>query len=335
MELDTHHLRLVRAIGETGSLSKAAVLLGVSQPAVSYKLKRLETLLGQRLFERGGSAAVVPTPTGELLLRRALAVLPLMEDFLHDIESRAHNPVHSDQIRLGTVCTPVIERVLTVLNETFPMSRVSMLAYECSVLLLSMVAQHRLELAIVKEYPGFELDVPPGVRTEVITKDPSMVVLPAGHPFAERSEITLESLAGERWVLPPPGANRFHEYFRATCWSLGFVPNVTHTAETCAETNNAVRAGAVGLSQGVCEMNARNVLRPLTTNILDRRFIMAWHRDGPFADNGSAVAAAARTAYRDRLRSALTAYGCADFWADFRADPGAGLWAVSRRDPRT
>ncbi|GLZ36937.1 LysR family transcriptional regulator [Actinokineospora sp. NBRC 105648] len=307
MELDTHHLRLVRAIGETGSLSKAAVLLGISQPAVSTKLKRLEALLGQRLFERCPSHSVVPTPTGELLLRRVSAVLPLMEDLLHDIE-RGPRPDGRARLRMGSVLAPAVDRILTMVGALHPAAEVSLLSEECGELLVSMVAQRRLELAVVKDYPGFEISAPDEVDTLVITHDPTVVLLPPRHPLAGRGQVDLAELRGERWVLPPPSSTRFHEYFRTACRACDFVPNVAHIVDSCVVTVLTVGTGAVGLSQGVCGTGGDVVRRPLADQSLDRRFVLVWRRDSPLAEHASALAEAVRTSYRARLRDALARY---------------------------
>ncbi len=52
------HLRVVATIAETGSLTKAAAALRLSQPGLSAQLRRIEQLLGGRLFDRGSNGVV-------------------------------------------------------------------------------------------------------------------------------------------------------------------------------------------------------------------------------------------------------------------------------------
>jgi DNA-binding transcriptional LysR family regulator len=59
--MDIRLLEAFRAVIETGSVTHAAAALGVTQPAVSAQLARLETLLGFALFERSGNR-LRPTP---------------------------------------------------------------------------------------------------------------------------------------------------------------------------------------------------------------------------------------------------------------------------------
>ncbi|WP_434446699.1 LysR family transcriptional regulator [Lentzea sp. E54] len=297
MELDVHHLRLVQAIGQTGSLSEAAVVLGVSQPAVSGKLKRLENALGQRLFDRGRTTAVTPTPTGELLLSRIAAVLPLMEGLVRDIESRT-SPSAS-RVRVGGVCSPILGHLPAIAAAHLPSGAgASLLDSDCRDLVVDLVAQRRLEIGLVKDYPGFEATVPDGVETAVIAHDPTMVVLPEDHPLARYKVVRLEQLAEEEWVLPPPDSSRFHEYFHHMCRYAGFRPRIRHTAENFSTIAAAARSGAVGLSQATCEGHQQVAVRLLADDALVRRFLLLWHREGEIAAHARTVLADAVSAYR-------------------------------------
>lgn len=56
------HLRALCAIADTGSLHRAARTLGVSQPALTTQLRRIENALGAELFSRGRTGCR-PTPS--------------------------------------------------------------------------------------------------------------------------------------------------------------------------------------------------------------------------------------------------------------------------------
>jgi DNA-binding transcriptional LysR family regulator len=78
MNLELRHLRVVCAIAETGSLTKAAAQLGLAQPALTAQLQRIERALGGPLFERDRRGAR-PTALGELVL-----VVPLVSSSVMD-----------------------------------------------------------------------------------------------------------------------------------------------------------------------------------------------------------------------------------------------------------
>ncbi|MCQ0000964.1 helix-turn-helix domain-containing protein [Streptomyces sudanensis] len=64
MDLQFRHLRQLRVVSETGSLNKAATVLGLPQPALSRQIRRLEELFGGTLFERD-QHGTRPTPPGQ------------------------------------------------------------------------------------------------------------------------------------------------------------------------------------------------------------------------------------------------------------------------------
>ncbi|MFC7587759.1 LysR family transcriptional regulator [Nonomuraea antimicrobica] len=91
MDLELRHLRIVRAVADAGSVSKAASLLGLAQPALTAQLKRIERVLGGALFERDRHGAR-PTRLGELVLARARVLLPAAKELQEEAVRFAHAP---------------------------------------------------------------------------------------------------------------------------------------------------------------------------------------------------------------------------------------------------
>src|SRR3954454_3559078 len=78
MNLELRHLKVVCAIAETGSVTKAASQLGLDQPALTAQLQRIERTLGGPLFERDRRGAA-HNALGEVGLSRARVRLPAMK----------------------------------------------------------------------------------------------------------------------------------------------------------------------------------------------------------------------------------------------------------------
>jgi LysR family transcriptional regulator, regulator for metE and metH len=78
MDLELRHLRLVREVSATGSLTKAGSALHLTQSALSHQLNDIESRLGTRLFLRVGKRMVL-TPAGERVLQSADSVLAMIE----------------------------------------------------------------------------------------------------------------------------------------------------------------------------------------------------------------------------------------------------------------
>ena len=89
-------VRTVVAISETGSLTKAAGKLGLSQPAVSSQIKRIQTMVGGALFERTVNGTTA-TQLGKLVLHQARRILEANDQMLR-LGGAAHLP---QPVRLG------------------------------------------------------------------------------------------------------------------------------------------------------------------------------------------------------------------------------------------
>src|SRR4051812_50019019 len=109
MNLELRHLKVVVAIAETGSVTKAASQLGLAQPALTAQLQRIERTLGGPLFERDRRGAR-PTALGELVLSRARVLLPAMKG-LQDEAARLAGSAGGEEMsryRIGAIGGPIL-----------------------------------------------------------------------------------------------------------------------------------------------------------------------------------------------------------------------------------
>jgi len=95
-DLDLDLLRGFVAVAERGGFTAAGAALGLTQSAVSLKIKRLEELVGRRLLERT-SRSVAPTRDGEALLAYARRILALNDEAVR----RLVDPPVAGRLRLG------------------------------------------------------------------------------------------------------------------------------------------------------------------------------------------------------------------------------------------
>jgi DNA-binding transcriptional LysR family regulator len=82
LDLDGHLLQLLLAVIEEGSVTRAALRLGVTQSAVSHLLDKLRAITGDPLFVKSGRG-IVPTAHAQLLALRARALLDDLRSFSH------------------------------------------------------------------------------------------------------------------------------------------------------------------------------------------------------------------------------------------------------------
>ncbi|MEI4551126.1 LysR family transcriptional regulator [Pseudoalteromonas spongiae] len=94
--IPTDSLRTLITVVEVGGFAKAGELLGLSQPAVSLQIKRLEELLGNKLFKKQGQRQVL-NQHGEILMPLAKQLLQVNDTILQTFSSE----VLAGKVRLG------------------------------------------------------------------------------------------------------------------------------------------------------------------------------------------------------------------------------------------
>ena len=103
LRMKLHDLHVLMAVAQAGSMSKAAVLLNTTQPAISRSIAELERTIGVRLLERNPQG-VEPTEYGRALLKGGVAVFDDLRQAVKNIEFLA-DPTAGD-VRIG--CTPIL-----------------------------------------------------------------------------------------------------------------------------------------------------------------------------------------------------------------------------------
>jgi len=160
--IDVGLLRAFVAVVETGSVTRAAHLLNLTQAAVSQQLKRLEELFGVELFDRS-NRTLRTTAAGERLLAHAQTMMT-MNDALWGLMSKPH---YEGEIRVGVphdVVEPNIPPVLKRFDRAWP--RVHMtLTSGITVELLAALERGDLDVALSTE-PA------PTKDAELLLRDP-------------------------------------------------------------------------------------------------------------------------------------------------------------------
>lgn len=109
-------LNALRHIEDTGSLTQAAQLLGISQPAVSKAIAAEERNLGVTLLRRG-TRPLRLTVEGEILARYADRSAAMLREVLDDIDARRRH--QSGLIRMGSFGASASTRVLPAMLQDF------------------------------------------------------------------------------------------------------------------------------------------------------------------------------------------------------------------------
>ena len=187
--LTERHLQIFIALAEEQHFGDAARVVGITQPPLSQGLRRLEALVGAKLFERG-QGRVELTSAGAALLPYARRALTSMEE-LHQA-AVARDP-EGPEIRLGLapeVPPSAGAAVAAACGAVIPGSRVTVVSAPTSSL-VGQVSAGRLTVAAV-QHPAV-LD---GLEAGAITLLPTWALVPTSVMPDDGGEVKLRQLGG-------------------------------------------------------------------------------------------------------------------------------------------
>ncbi|PKW16591.1 LysR family transcriptional regulator [Saccharopolyspora spinosa] len=206
MGITSGQLALVRAIEEHGSLARAAHALGITAPAVSQQIARMERDVGSAVVERGARGTQL-TELGKLLAVHAERVAAELEQAREAVAHYLGD--HALRLRVGafpSAAVALLPEALTALRYRHPDVELSVsdLVSDSGP---ELVAAGELDVAITASY-GQPLAIESNVRLEHLCVDPIYVVLPDDHRLASRSSdeaVEISELGEDVWACGVAG----------------------------------------------------------------------------------------------------------------------------------
>jgi LysR family transcriptional regulator for metE and metH len=195
MDLEVRHLRLVLEIAETGSMTKAAERLFLTQSALSHQLRDIETRFDTSFFLRMGRRMVL-TAAGRRVLETARRVVGDIQRAEEDIRRLTGDS--EGVIRVCTQCYTGyhwLAPLLTAFQRKHPRVTVHVAA-DATDRPVDALLDGRIDLAIL-------IDPRPDrrVRLRPLFADEMVAIVAKGHPFASRRWVPPEALAAEHLLV--------------------------------------------------------------------------------------------------------------------------------------
>ncbi|MBF4606709.1 LysR family transcriptional regulator [Curtobacterium sp. VKM Ac-1393] len=269
-DIDPQLLRVLRAVADGGSITRAAAALGSSQPAVSQLLARAERRLGHTLVlrsgqeGRGGRGATL-TDAGRVLADHALHVQAALTAAREDLD--AVGGLTRGRVRLAgfpSASSALVPAVLARLAATAPGVTTSYVEVEPPEA-LDLLRSGEVDVALTFTYVGDEVGSAPdpGLVTRALGRDPLALVTPSGGSGGGRtldsgavgtgglgagalgsgavdSAVDLASHRGARWI---GGCPRCRGHLLASCATAGFTPDIVLETDNAAAVVGLVAAG--------------------------------------------------------------------------------------------
>lgn len=189
--MNLRQLEVFHALMQAGSVTGAAQLLHVSQPAVSNVLKHMEQQLRFRLFERIGGR-LHPTP-------EAIDLLPDVSEIFGRIGTLTRVVQEIRDGRSGrlviatspTLVNAFLPRAIALLRKRSPGLRIAIQSLPTS-LVIERVVRREVDMGIV-----YAPVIDGGVTAEELVVTELACVVPKGHPLARKRAVSAQDLQGE------------------------------------------------------------------------------------------------------------------------------------------
>lgn len=193
--MEMHQLRYFLAAARTLNFTRAAESCGVSQPALTSAIKKLEAGLGSPLFHRDGQRLRL-SEFGRRMQPNLSRIVEQTE--MAETVAESFRLLNQEPIRLGVMSTigPAgLARFLASFEQECPGVEVAV-HEDLPGRLADKLNSDELDLAILNPLDGFG----DGYRSEPLYTERYVVLLPPQHPLRERNGITLQDLSEQPYV---------------------------------------------------------------------------------------------------------------------------------------
>jgi DNA-binding transcriptional LysR family regulator len=226
--LQLHYVRCFVAVAHELHFGRAAARLGLTQPPLSRNIQQLEWVLGVVLLERQ-QQVVKLTAAGRAFLPEAMHLLEVSDQT--ELAIRGLSRRAAAIVKLGHVAGAgfsLVPRILQEATRVYP--DVDVVLHDLvNADALAALRSGRLDLAIVRAPVNND-----GLEDYCIAREPLVAALPANHPLARRSHLSLADFQGQAFIMYRPGhGGYYYEMLSYAFHAAGVTPyqvqQVQHT----------------------------------------------------------------------------------------------------------
>jgi len=274
--MELRHLRYFVGVAEEENVSRAALKLHVSQPALSRQIRDLEDELGFLLLERSAKSVHL-TEAGRTFLIEARAVLQRAEDAVK--AARAIATGKSGELHVGyapSITARILPQILRAFQAELPNVRVRLHDFSTEEMLAGL-REGRLQIAFVVRLTPALLR---GLRFAELSRDSICLAVAPKHPLAGRRTVTLAEIAREPLITYSrkdyPDA---HENLAALFAAIKIKPHIVEEHDSVSSLIAAVESGtgvAVAPQSLTCTAGPRLKLIPFSPALEPLVVGVAW-----------------------------------------------------------
>ncbi|WP_449278539.1 LysR family transcriptional regulator [Leucobacter sp. GX24907] len=243
--IDSTELRILHALATTGSLTAAAASLGLSQPAVSQRIKRVETRLAVPLIERFGRGIRLTT-AGQILADHGRTVVTEIDAALAAIDDlRGERAGTLRLVGFPSASATIVPAIMRALSEEAPQISLQYREAEPPPA-VEMLRDGEVDCALVFDYEG-TTELPAGsIFTPLWREEMRLVVT---EDRIEADSVHLSEFASDHWIA---GCEKCRGYLTTAAGEEGFEPDIIQETDNVpAMLAMAAAGGAVAMVPGL------------------------------------------------------------------------------------
>lgn len=238
--MELRYLRYFVAVAETRHFTRAAEILGISQPPLSQQIKKLEQEIGTPLLKRL-TRGVELTDAGEAFYHDACQILDLSTHALEKAKGIARGI--SGKLSVGFASSTAFHtgvfQLLNRFQQRFPAITLQP-REENMAALMHDLEEGLLDAAFVR----LPCESSKSFNLKVLAREKMTLVLPQGHKLGDLPRISLSELGTEPLVLfPREVAPSLYEVIISACLRAGFQPEVIQQSPQISSAIGMVAAG--------------------------------------------------------------------------------------------
>ena len=239
--MELRHLRYFVNVAEMENVSRAALKLYVSQPALSRQIRDLEDELGFCLLERTAKSVRL-TDAGRAFLDNARALLQNAEEAV--TKARAVASAEPTELHVGYSPTPTAEilpKILRAFQRAMPNVHVKLHDLSNNAI-LDGIRDGRLQLGLI--VPPLKASALHDLRYEELFHERVCVAVALQHPFARRRAIPIAEVAAEPLIgLTREDYPNYYDYLSIIFSKVKQKPRVVEEHDSFSAVMSAVEAG--------------------------------------------------------------------------------------------
>lgn len=257
--MDIVQLKYFVSVAESGSFSEAAEIMFSAQSTVSKQIASLEKELNVQLFDRS-KRKVALTVYGEVFLTHARKIIDNYNSMIKEIASISTQDNSKAIIRATTAMLPYnIISIVASFKKECEWADIHVEEFE-SEDILKMLKDNECDLAFFR-VGKFDEDA---YEKLPILTEKFVAILPANHPLAKESSISLAQLSNENFIFCRQNTG-LHRNSVSACHTMGFNPNIIATSNHASNIFEMV-----AMNMGVSLLLKRGAEYAMTDHFADK-----------------------------------------------------------------